>query len=443
MNITLQETSALGREMTISIAADKVSKLMDQELQRLAGTISLPGFRPGKIPKQVLESRFREQLAAQIIEKLVQESFPEALKEKSLQPVDNAPTFDMGKVKRGEDFTYTATFEIYPDINPQGYTELNLTQRICTITEEDVDKVVQHIRNTHATYEANADNKAELGDKVILDYKGSVDGELFEGGQADGHELELGSNQFIPGFETQLLESVAGDEKQVKVSFPEDYRATNLAGKEALFECKIHEVRRRVLPAEDDALAKKAGLQTGGIAEMKVEVKKQLLEKSATECAQSIKTDILEQLLEKNPGIDVPEKSLKSEQQAMVAHAKREFESQGMDPAKMGLSDDQWAANYAKPAKDRLILGMVIGAIAEKENLSVNEADVQARLNEMVANYGDQAIRMKQWFLESEDRLDQVRTTVMEQLAIDWMIEHNTVTEHPCTFEELMKHANQ
>lgn len=437
MDITVKETTALGRDITICVAASQVEELLDQELGQLTGTIRLPGFRPGKIPKRVLEARFREHLAGKITEQLIKETYPKAIVDHALRPVDNDPKLNIGKVKRGLDFTYTASIEVYPNVDPQGYTALTLTRRNAVVNDADVDKAVQHIRADHSRHEADGEHKAELGDQVVLDYSGSIAGELFAGGQANNHVLKLGGGQFIPGFEEQLLGCGAGEERQVHVTFPNNYRAAQFAGKDASFECKIHEVRRRIMPPADDSLAELAGITTGGFAMLLTEIQENLQSRSELESKRQLKKVILEQLLAANATVEVPGRLLKRECQSMVAHAKQEYKNQGMDPEKLGLSDADLESGFAKAAKERLIVGMVIDAIAKKEQLTVDDATLNASLDAMTASYGENATKMKKWIRASEERLEEFRTTVLEQQVVDWISANNTVTEQTCSFDEL------
>lgn len=438
MNVTVKEVAALDREVTISIAASQVEKLMDQTLGRIAGTVQLPGFRPGKIPKQVLESRFRDHLSSQVIEQLVQDSYPKALADKALRPAGGRPEFTMGEVKRGEDFTYIVRLEIYPNVEPQGYTALSLTRYIVTATEADVDDVVQQIRTNHARYESDAEHKAALGDQVLLDYTGYMDGEPFAGGQANDHLLGLGQGQFIPGFEAQLVGCGVGEERQVRVHFPDTYHADHLAGKEAAFDCKIKDIRRQILPPEEDSLAELAGIKVGGIAEMRTEIQKQLQSKIESESNQKMRKAISEQLLASNATVDVPSSLLKKECQAMAARVKKEYQEQGLDPKEIGVSDAELESNCATSSKERLVLGMLMGAIAKKEQIHLDDTILNAHIDEMAKAYGEQAGEMKRWLRESEERMESFRSTLMEQQVIHWITTHNTVTEQTCTFKELM-----
>ena len=437
MDVIVKETEAFYREVTIHIDADRVDDLLDQEVARLATTVRLPGFRPGKVPKRVLETRFRDHLSGIIVEKLVQDTYLKVLTDHNPHPVDNEPQLTLNKVTRGEGFTYTAKIQVYPTVEPMGYTGLTLTHRQAVITEADVDAVVQQLRAEGARFEVEADRQAVLGDQLLLDFDGRIDGERFPGGQSTGHLLELGKKRFIDTFEEQLVGSVAGEERQVQVTFPADYQASPLAGKAATFDCTVHEVRARILPPEDDALAGLAGLKSGGLAELRAEIDQTLRGQVEKESGQQLKKAILDQLLAANP-LELPSRLVRRESLAMVEQYKREYEKQGMKLADLGLNEEQWAAQFVEPARERVTLALVLGEIAEREKQVVDEAAVEARLEEVSAPYGERANAMKKWMRENEERMDALRASVLEQQVIDWIRLHSTLVEESCTFDELM-----
>ncbi|MBF0400675.1 MAG: trigger factor [Magnetococcales bacterium] len=437
MDVIVKETALFDREVTISVPADQVDALLDQELARLATTARLPGFRPGKIKKQVLETRFRDQLSGVVLEQLIHETYPKALAQQSLQPVDHEPKLTLGKVKRGEPFSYTALFQVYPTIEPKGYTGLALTRHQVEISATDVDNVLEQVRTEQSKFVAEAGRPAVMGDQVLLDYDGSIDGERFAGGKNSNHPLELGKGQFIDGFEAQLVGCVAGDNRAVKVTFPTDYRVESLAGKEAVFDCTVHEVRVRVLPPLDDDLATLVGVKEGGLAALRAEIEQTLRNQVEEESRQRFKKALLDQLLQANP-LELPSRLVDRECRVMASQAKREYERQGVTLADMGMDETQLAAQFVQPAQERVTLGLLLAEIAEKEKLEVNEADVAARLDEMGAAYGERAAAMKQWVRSSEERMDTLRASVLEQQVIDWIGQNSTVTDKSCTLAELM-----
>lgn len=439
MDVTIEETSAFDRVVTIEIDAKKVEQLMDQELVRVAGSVKLPGFRPGKIPKKVLESRFREHVAGSVADQLFRESYPKALEENQLRAV-NAPELDAGPITRGEPFNYKARIQIYPKVEPKGCTGLELTRKKAQVNEQDVDAVILNIRTERATFEAKPE-QASMGDQIVLDFVGSINGETFPGGSAENHQLDLGKGQFIPGFEEQLVGCVAGEKKDVQVTFPEQYQAESLAGKEALFACTIQEVRARTLPPEDDALAQAAGLRSGGLVELRTEVLKSLQSQAESESTKQIKKSILDQIIAANT-MDLPSQMVDQECQALVDQAKQEYQKQGLDLEKVGLTEAKMAESYQESAKDRVTLGLIMSALATSEKLEADEESIEAFLDEMSQAYGDQAAGMKKWVRSQKEQMASIKASVLEKKIIDWIIDHSSVTEETCTLDELMGKSN-
>lgn len=442
MDVIVKETALFDREVTVSIPADMVGKRLDQELTQLAAKARLPGFRPGKIPKQVLETRFRDQLSSAVTEQLIHETYPAMLTQQALHPVDHEPKLTLGKIARGEPFVYTAAIQVYPVVEPKEYTGLALTRPTVEVTETDVDNVIEQIRMERSQFVAEEGRVAALGDQLLLDYDGRIDGERFAGGQNTNHPLELGKGQFIDGFEDQLVGCVPGEQRQVRVTFPARYRATELAGKEATFDCTIHEVRARLLPPLDDTLAPLAGLKTGGLAELRAEIDQTLRAQVTEESKHRLKKNMLDQLLAANP-LELPSRLVERECHVMAAQAKRDYERQGLTLADMGIDEVQLAVQFVKPAQERVTLGLLLAEIAEKEKLEVSEADLMAHLDKVGAAYGERAADMKRWVLSDADRIDTLRASVLEQQVIDWICEHGTVTDEPCTLIDLMGQSEQ
>ncbi|MBF0098093.1 MAG: trigger factor [Magnetococcales bacterium] len=438
MDVIVKETATFDREITVRIAASRVDEMLDQELAKLATSARLPGFRPGKIPKAVLEARFRDQLSGMLVEKLVQDTYFSVLTERELHPVDNDPRLTIGKVVRGTDFIYTAQIQVYPKVEPQGYIGMALTQRVAEISAEDVDTILQQLRKDHARYEKEEGRAAQMGDRLLLDFVGKIDGVPFEGGQSTNHTLDLGSKRFIDTFEEQLVGGVAGEERQVQVRFPDEYRVSDLAGKEATFDCTIREVQACILPPEDDQLATLAGVKEGGLATLKSEITASMQKQAEQESNKRLKDAILRQLLASNP-MELPDRLVQRECREIAKQAQRDYEQKGMRLADLGMTEEMLAAQFVKPAQERVIIGLVLGEIAEREKLTLDEAAVEARLEEMSAMFGERANAMKQWMRNNEERMEGLRASVLEQQTVDWIRAQGTTTEEKCTFKELME----
>ena len=398
MEVTIKEKDGFERAMTVRIEAKRVDELIGAELAKLSGQVNMPGFRPGKTPIKLLESRYKEHINGAVAEQLLQESYGKAMMDNNINPAGQ-PEMDIGKVSRGEPFTYTATFEQVPEVKPKEYQGFNIARTAATVEESDVDKVIEQIREQNTDYKEDMGRVAESGDQMKFDFDGSIDGERFDGGKAEGHELVLGSGQFIPGFEDQLIGSKAGDDVDVTVGFPEDYQASHLAGKDALFKCRIHAVSSAVMPEINDELAVKAGVTEGGVAKLREQIAERLKSEADSRTDGEVKKDVLDKLIEANP-LEVPQGLVAREQEAMVDQLKEEYKRQGMDPAMLGMKNEDMVKNFEGEATKRVKVGMLLGAIAREESIEASDDAVDAFLDKMSASYGEQASSMKKWMKE-------------------------------------------
>lgn len=440
MEVTIEEKSTLDRELKFVLTVAEVDQRMDQELSRLSSTVRLPGFRPGKIPRKILEARFKDHIIGTISDQFFRESYPKALDEHSLTPVDN-PELSFGKLERGKEFTYSASIQLFPKVEPVGYTGLTLTRKKAEITDADVDKVIEEIRTNQSRFETVEGRTAEKGDQILMDFEGFVDGVAFAGGKAEKHLLELGSSRFIPGFEEQLLTSKAGDNREVKVTFPGDYGNKDLANKEAIFKCLVHEVRIRLIPDIDDELAKKAGVTEGGMEKLREVIKGRMKEDAEAKEESKLERAILDALLQANT-FAVPSRIVAREQQNMLETMKREYQSRGLGSARLNFDDEKLLAALGDSASERIRLGFLFSAIATKENIQPDEAQVEKRLDEMTLAFGSQADEIKRTIRQNEDRMGAVREAVVRSSVAEWIVNHSTVTTEPCSLDELLGSSN-
>ncbi|MBF0179262.1 MAG: trigger factor [Magnetococcales bacterium] len=441
MQVTVEKTATFDRQVTIRIPAAEVDHQLDQELHRLAQTVKLPGFRPGKVPRHHLESRFRDHLNGAVMEQLLKTSYPTVLRQESLVPVDE-PDMNLGELQRGHDFVYVARIQVMPEVEPQGYRGLELTRRAPQVTDQDVDAALEKLRESMARFEAQEGATANPGDQVVMDFTGYVDDAPFEGGEATGYVLELGSGRFIPGFEDQLIGGSVGEEREVRVTFPEQYGAPHLAGKEALFRCRINEVRARVLPPLDDALAEAANVAEGGLARLRESLAETIREEAERGAERLLHRQIRKQLVQANP-MELPERMLERERNSMVEYAKREYQIKGLDPAQAGLTDEVLAAGFKDAAARRVTLGLLLSAIATRENLTADEAKVAQRIGQLAAAYGPQAGNFKKWLQNDPNRMEEIRDTVLEDTVLEWIVQHGVVTEESCAAGEMFDQDEQ
>ncbi|MBF0587997.1 MAG: trigger factor [Magnetococcales bacterium] len=446
MDVTVEEKGQFDRSVTVRIPAERVAQMMDVEVQRLAQSVRLPGFRPGKAPKKMLESRYQGQIVAEVGERLVESTYSQALRDNDLRPV-GPPELEVGKLSREDGFSYTAVVQVMPTMTPEGYKDLKLTRLAATIEEADVDRVIEEMRRSNAEFEMAEGRAAEKGDQVVLDFEGFVDDEPFEGGASEKYVLTLGENRFIPGFEEQLEGAKADQDVDVKVTFPEKYHSSNLAGKEAIFKCKVHEVRTPELPEVDDDFAKASGgVEEGGVEALRQKVQERLVKEAEKKSRQLLRSEIMDQLLEANR-TELPDQLVDQEAKALIDRIKGEYKNQGVDPEAM-KSEQEWMDEYRDSAMDRVILGMTVGAISREESIGADEEELSAHLDKMIEETvgempGVDPERMKAWFREDKERMGEVESRLVEEKIIEWIVDHGEMSDENISLEELLNKGTE
>ncbi|MBF0153565.1 MAG: trigger factor [Magnetococcales bacterium] len=432
MEVTVEKNGVFDRQLVVRIPGSDVTPLLEAEFGRLSQSVRMPGFRPGKIPRPVLEGRFGQEVKASVAEQLFKNTYLKALEKEALLPVD-MPQVQLGMIQRGEDFVYTASLQVFPQVEPKNYQSVALQRPQVELTDADIDQILERMRRSLATYRTEAERQAVDGDQVLFDFEGSVDDKPFEGGHAEGFELVLGSGRFIPGFEGQLLGATPGEERLVTVTFPATYHHHELAGKEARFRCKVREVRCAELPPMDDEIAVKAGVKEGGLTQLRQNVRQQLEESTKDLVEQMIRRQVLDALWQDNR-MELPSQLLEREMKGLVEQAKK-----GRSEAEDAVIEAEVRNEQQQEAEKRVTLGLLLGAIARKESIQADEASISEYLDKMVLQFGEHASQMRKYFEENRERREEIVGIVLEHKVLDWIVAHGQVTEERCSLEELNK----
>jgi trigger factor len=414
--------------MQVQVPAEEVTKEITARLKKLSRTARLNGFRPGKAPLTVIRQQFGPQVRREVVGELLQSSFSEAVTQKRLAPAGN-PHFEAQSISEGEDLTYVATFEVFPEVALQPVAALELERVTAEVTEQDVDAMIERLRKQQMNYTA-VTRAAAVGDKVTVDYLGSIDGVPFNGGKGENAAIVLGQHRMLPQLEQGLVGAAPGEQRLVEVDFPPDYRATELAGKRASFQVDVKTVEEPSLPALDDEFCKSFGVTEGGILRLREDVAANMRRELDQTLRNRNKAAVMEKLHQANP-IDVPNTLLEKQVQDMQVEAMRRAGTQD-------LSQVPPREPLIEPARRRLALGLLFSDIIRRENIVVDPARSSARLEEMVSSYGDPAA-MKRAYLQNADAMRQVENLAMEDQVVDWVLAHAKVHERVSTFKELMK----
>ncbi|HEY5601738.1 MAG TPA: trigger factor, partial [Gammaproteobacteria bacterium] len=311
MQVSIETTGGLERRMTVQIPKDKLEKEIQARLKQLAGRAKIQGFRPGKAPMNVIKQRYGGQVEQEVMGELIQSSYVEALTQQNLRPAGMPHIKPAETGKESGAMTYIATFEVYPDVTIQGLEKIKVERPVLEISEQDIDAMLETIRKQRKQWQ-ETDRAAEIGDRVVIDFEGFMNGEPFEGGRAQAYAMELGAKRMIPGFEEQLLGIKAGEERTLKLKFPADYHAKELADKDVEFKVAAHKVEMPVLPELNEEFAKLFGVTEGGLQAFREQVKDNMQREAEQKIRTQVKRQVLDGVLEQNP-IDVPRALIDSE----------------------------------------------------------------------------------------------------------------------------------
>jgi len=389
-------------KLTVEIEAEKVEAAINQAYMKERGKISVPGFRKGKVPRAMIEKMYGTGVfLEEAVNILLSENYPAAV-DQSGADVVSRPEIDIVQIESGKPFIFTAEVAVKPEVTLGKYAGVTVTKVDTTVTDEEVDAELTKELEKDVRVET-VERASALGDAVVIDYEGSVDGVPFEGGKAEGYTLELGSGTFINGFEDQLVGKSAGDEVDVNVTFPEEYHAEDLAGKPALFKVKVHEVKAKEIPVADDDFAADKGFDT--LAEYKEELKKNLEEKKENDAKAAKEDEAIQKIIDKSE-MDIPEAMIINQSESMIEEFEQRIQMQGLSLEQYyqfsGLNKDKLMEQVRDEAITRIKSSLVLEAIAKAEGLEATDEDVDAEIEKMAAMYGMEADKLKEYIGDTE-----------------------------------------
>ena len=430
MQVSVETTQGLERRLTITVPAASVDTAVKSRLQQLAKTQRINGFRPGKVPVKVIQKRFGAAVRQEVSGEVMQQHFYQAIMQEKINPA-GMPNFELTKDKDGEDLEFAATFEVYPEVKVNGLDKLEVEKTVVNIADKDLGEMMKTLQKQHATYK-ECKRKAKKGDKLTINFVGSIDGEEFEGGKADDFPLELGKSQMIPGFEEPLVGAKTGDEVVAEVTFPEDYHAEALKGKAASFAITVTKVEGLNLPKVDDEFAELFGVKEGGLDALKEEVKKNMQRELDQTLKTKVKESVIEALLADNK-VDVPKALLDQEVEALREQAKQRFAQQGNGQNLPELPADMFTEN----AKRRVSVGLLIGEIIKENKIEVDSERVDALIETTASAYEDPS-EVIEYYKNNQELLQQIQNLALEEQAIDAILDQAKVKEVEKSFDEVM-----
>jgi len=432
MQVVLESPSALERQFTITIPTGDVETEFEAKLAETAKRVRIDGFRPGKVPAKVVRQRYGQAIRQEIVSDLMEKSLGEALSEHDVKPIGQ-PKIDDVKFEEGADFSFKATFEVFPELDPKLVDGDEIEQTTCKVGAADIKEMIATLREQRKSWKESARAAAKAGDRATINFEGFVDGEAFDGGKGEDHALVLGSGAMIPGFEDGIVGMKKGALRDIEVTFPEDYQAEALQGKAATFKIEVTKLERGELPIVDEEFIKSFGVESGDEKDFKAELKGQMQRELSLTLKNMNKTKVFDVLLEKNADTPVPESAVKSEIHTLKQQAVERFGGgQQFDPHQ--LPDEL----FTEQAERRVRLGILLGATVKKLGLAADPDRVRALIDEMAAAYDD-AEQVVNFYYSNDENLKQIEALVVEEQVAEKLLESAKAKTIDMSYADVMK----
>ncbi|WP_088331741.1 trigger factor [Lacimicrobium sp. SS2-24] len=429
MQVSVETTQGLERRLTITVPAEKVDTAVKSRLQQLAKTQRINGFRPGKVPVNVIKKRFGQAVRQEVAGEVMQRNFYEAVVQEKLNPA-GMPAFELQKDTDGEDLEFVASFEVYPDVEIKDLDKIKVEKPVVEITDKDLDNMMDTLRKQHANWKEGK-RKAKKEDRVTIDFVGTIDGEEFEGGKAEDFQLELGKGSMIPGFEDPIVGHKPGEEVIADVTFPEDYHADKLKGKEAQFKITIKKVEGLDLPKVDDEFAKLFGVEDGGVEALRDEVRKNMQRELEQTLKNQVKEQVINGLVESNQ-IDLPKALVDQEVNQLRQQALQRFGNQ-----QQGNMPELPAELFEENARRRVSVGLLLGEVIKQKELKVDEGKVQSLIETTASAYEDPE-EVINYYKSNKELMQQMQNLALEEQAVESLLADAKVKEVKKKFDDIM-----
>ncbi len=436
MQVTETSAEGLKREFTVVVPVDDVEAKLVTRLGEIGATVSIPGFRPGKVPTALLRKRYGEAVRGEVLEQTINESWQQALTEEGLKPASE-PKVEIVTFEEGTDLEYKLNVELMPEIKPVDFSTLKLERKVVKVGDDEVDQTLQRLAESRKNFAAISGKRAlKEGDQVVIDFNGTVDGEEFAGGSMTDFELELGTGGFLPGFEGQITGMKADDNKEVKVSMPEDHPNDQLKGKELLFDVTVKEIREASPVAVDDELAKANGVKD--LDAMKAAVSEELGREYGQLSRAHLKRSLLDELSDAHD-FELPEGILDGEFDAIWQQVMDAKERDALDEDDKAKSEEELKERYREIASRRVRLGLLISEVGQSNNITVTQDDLNKAMQAEAARLPGHEARVFEYYQNNPEAMQELQAPIFEDKVVDFIVEMATVTEVETTVEELSR----
>lgn len=428
MTATVETLDGLSRRVSLNLNKEQVETEVSKRLARIAKTVRLDGFRPGKAPMKMVTAHYGGEVRNEVMGDALQNAFNAVIAAHQLA-VAGYPRFSPGE---GE--TFVATFEVFPEIRLGDVSQIKVTRPVVEVGDADVDRTLEVLKKQRVQYHA-VERAAQDGDRVHIDYLGKIDGEPFQGGEARDFPVVLGAGRTLKDFEGSLIGMKVGENKSFDVTFPEDYFAKELAGKTATFEAAVKSVHEAQMPAVDDAFAQSMGVHEGGVARLREEIASNLDREAKRRIMAKVKEQVLNGLQETTP-IDVPASLVAMERRALLDKAVNDLKARGLKDADIKMTDEI----FETQAMRRVALGLLMDHLVSAEGLVAGDDQVRALVEEFSQSYENPS-EVVSWYYQDATRLKEAKALVLEENVVSWLMARAQVTDEPTTVEKLMGNA--
>jgi trigger factor len=435
MAANVENLGTLERRVSMSVPVRDIEKQVDERLKQLARNAKMPGFRPGKVPMKIVAQTYGPQVRNEVLGDAVQKSFSAAVKEANLR-VAGYPKIEKKEdpptdALPGDTLEFSATFEIYPEVKPGDLSRATLEQPKVAVDDAAVARTLEVLRKQRTKFVA-ADRPAKEGDRLTVDFEGTIDGAAFDGGAAQNFVFALGGGNMLPEFDAAARGMSAGESKRFDLKFPDDYHGKDVAGKQAQFELRIRNVDEPQLPEIDAEFAKSLGVADGDVDKMRGEIRANVEREVKKRIEARVKNQTMEALLAATP-LEVPKALVEMEAQSLLQRAAQDLQGRGVKPEQINLNPQQ----FEEAAKRRVALGLIIAELARAENLQPKPAEVRALVEQEAQSYESPAEVVK-WFYMQPQRLSEMEAMALEANVVKWVLSKATVQERDMAFDELM-----
>ena len=438
MQVNVETTSSLERRLTIGVPADRVEAEILARLQKASKTVRLSGFRPGKVPMKVMKQRFGPSVRQEVLGEVMNQSFQEAVIQENLRPA-GSPSIEPKNIESGRDLEYVATFEVIPEITIKDIDAFDIEKPLTTIADEDIDQIVEVFRKQHGTWKVTSQS-ASNGDRLNIDYKGTIDGEDFEGGSRNSFDIEIGSDSMIPGFEEGLIGCSAKEEITIPLRFPDNYHQKDLQSRDVAFAVTVNDVKELEPAAVDEKLFAAYGLKDGDEAVFRKEISGNMERESKAAIKVRVKQQVMDMIIDKYSALEIPSALIDQEIQSQRS---RMFQNIGGQlDQNINLNEILPDQMFSEMAEKRVKLALILNEYIQDYKLTADGQIVRETIEELASTY-EQPEDVVNWYYSNQEQLASIESQVVEDQLVDRFLEKASIKEIPCSYKEVLSLAQQ